>query len=289
MKMRYLVGIALSWIANTWSPGGAWAGPGPAESTVPLYSLDNSGYVIYVGGSAHDNRLYTGDGDWRRGFSKVECGPGHPAMAGISSSGLGGVGLDSGDSIFEFEYHWTTQTALCASSDTLYVDWPAGVSVWFGDSDARRDTSTGDWARGLVKAECGNDEIMTGFAQQQEGINEFRCSPANTIFVDEPVEATSCAVVDFDGHEGYDPGVPGAHRADWSYGYSKGSCGSNRYLKGFAVDSQNGTTNPVKILCCGAQTYGDGTGCNADEQCYGGTCQFYRGASYGVCRTPIVK
>jgi hypothetical protein len=295
MKMHYLVGIGLGCIANTCILGRAWAGPGPAEVTYDMLNLDPG--VGWDSGPAHDERMYTLDGDWRPGFSKVECGESFPTMVSLQATNwLSGLGGDSGDPLFEYEYHWAAHSALCASSNTLWVDYPHGVSVWFGDQDVRRDTSTLDWAYGLVKAECGYNEVMTGFAEQNEGINEFRCSPAQTLYVGAALQASQCGVVDFDGHEGYDP-FPGANRdlaPDSYYYYAddvgnwvspawNGFCGVNRYIKGFAVDSQNGTTRPVKLLCCGAQRYLAGVPCDADAQCVSGTCQFFPFYSAGVC------
>lgn len=270
MKMRYFVGIGLGCIASTCIGGRASAGPGPGEGTASIYSVGN-----------RDSRLYTGDGDWRYGFSKSECGWSYPTIVGLAVSLYSSNGHTN--------YFWTVEGALCATSNTVQVDYSDGVPVWFGHEDARRDRSTGDWAYRLAKAECGASEVMTGFAQQNEGINEFRCSSAYTFFVGEPLQATNCSTVDFDGNDGYDTFGPGANRGDWFRGDSKGNCGANRYVKGFAVDTQGGTTRPVRILCCGAQTYGSRVGCNADEQCYYG-CQFYSGTAYGVCKgAPPVK
>lgn len=242
---------------------------------------------------SHDERLYTGDGDWRPGFIKSECGGYFATMVMLETSTMySGRGADS--FTLSYQYHWATHSALCASSNTLWVNYDDGEAIWFGDQDARRDTRQGDWAPGQVKAECGYTEVMTGFAQQQEGINEFRCSPAYTTVVDDALKASDCTVVDFATSQGYDT-WPGAQRAeagglgvekcsgfnclydgdwnDWEVPVRQGFCGVNRYIKGFAVDSQDGTTRPVKILCCGAQTYPDGKPCNADAQCSGGRCQ----------------
>jgi hypothetical protein len=266
MKKHSLSGLALGLIASTCALGSAHASPGPLES---LFGLSVYDY--------RDNRLYTGDGDWRYGFSKTECGYSYPTIVSLATEGF----INGND-----EYEWSTLAMLCATSNTIWVNYDDGDSNWFGGNDARRDTRQGDWAPGLAKAECGFTEVMTGFAEQTEGINEFRCSPGYTSWVGDPLHATSCSVVDFDGHDGFDP-VPNFgpnSRGDWVSGLDKGSCAHNRYIKGFAVDNEEGTTRPVKVLCCGAQLYPDGAPCNYDEQCLGGNC-----TSGFVCETPVVK
>lgn len=252
MKSRHRVVVGLALIVNTCLIRSASASPGPAEGTTALI------------GNTDDRRLFTGDGDWRYGFHKTECGPDFPTMVGLAARDLRLAWPESG-------YYWTATDSLCATSNTLWVDYDDGTSNWFGDSDRRRDTSTGDWAPQLVKAECGSNEVLTGWAEQEEGINEFRCSAAYTAFIGDTLVPTSCDVVDFDHHDGYEPWYyPTPNRGDWASGRDKGNCGANRYIKGFAVDSLNGTTRPVKVLCCGAQQYAAGQWCSNDEQCLWG-------------------
>jgi len=228
------------------------AAPGPAERVYLLGFAQNNG--------APDERLFFGDGDWRYGFQKVECGLGFPTMVGLGA-------IDSGDG-------WQAESLLCATSNTIAVDYYNGVSMWFGPgTDHRLDTSTGDWAYGYDKAECANNQVLTGMAVQIEGINEFRCSAATTKRLATTLRATSCSVVDFNRHDGYDP-HPGSNRGDWAYTVDKGNCGANRYIKGFAVVKNHsfGIYKPNKILCCGAQLTPSGYRCGEDEQCASGRC-----------------
>ena len=112
-----------------------------------------------------DFRLFTGDGDWRYGFSKTECGSMYPTTVGISAAPVINTFWDKS--------YFNTTGMLCANSDTILVDYWHGVSVWFGTGSHMRDTLFGDWAYGYDKAECANNEVLTGLAQQQEGINGF--------------------------------------------------------------------------------------------------------------------
>jgi len=231
------------------------AAPGPAEQT----------RFMWVGFG--DHRLYTADGDWRYGFDKTECGPAQNGLPALSTM----VGLSAAVG--------GPFSLLCATSNVIDVDYAHGVSVWFGPgSDRRRDTSTGDWAYGYDKGECGPNEVLTGVARQAQSINEFRCSPATTTMLGSPLQATSCSVVDFNRHDGYDP-FPGSNRGDWAYTYDKGNCAANRYIKGFAVaKGQPPYYYNNKILCCGAQLTARAGRCNADEQCASGVC-----AWFGLC------
>jgi len=259
MKKNRVIAAAFvaACVAESAFLGEASANPGPAERTDFLY--------ITFDAPGPDYRLFAGDGDWRYGFAKTECGPSFPTMVGIGS-------------VYDY-----TPGLLCGTSDVIRVNYWNGVSVWFGPgSDHRLDTSTGDWARGYDKAECASNQVLTGVAEQNEGINEFRCSAASTTVLGTALHATSCAAVDFDGHDGYDY-YYGSHRGDWFYRVDKGSCGVNRYIKGFSV-SRGSSYKANKILCCGPQLTPDGLPCNADEQCAGGRC-----TTSGLCLTPVVK
>ena len=46
MKMRYLVGIALSWIAKHWAPRRRMGGAGASTEEPSLAELDNSGICL---------------------------------------------------------------------------------------------------------------------------------------------------------------------------------------------------------------------------------------------------
>jgi hypothetical protein len=65
--------------------------------------------------------------------------------------------------------------------------------------------------------------------------------------------ATNCSVMDFSGGDARESNLGG----DWDYGYAKGQCGSNRYVKGVAIDTNSGCTDAgckgrrtEAILCC---------------------------------------
>ena len=262
--------ITRYWIACTLAlavlplASSASAAPGPAEQI----------WWTRVG-MTNDYRLFTADGDWRYGFPKYECGPSRPTMVGFSDQ----------PQLSDSYYWWEMSGFMCATSNVINVDYYVGISAWFGTGDRRRDTSTGDWAYGYDKAECGSNEVLTGMAQQQEGINEFRCSAATTK-IGEVLHATNCESVDVRVNGGQEPPYyPGSYRGfDWDYGADKMNCGTNRYIKGFAVDVKPGhQTKVMKLLCCGPQLYPGGVACNADEQCLFGMC------NSGRCQDPVIR
>jgi hypothetical protein len=201
-----------------------------------------------VGG---DSRMFTGDlpnSDWENGSWKAECGDPTPVITGVAMYASYGI----------FDY-WNTNMILCASpayiSSLFSVNQLSGYTLNTVWGDDRMDTSTGDWAIGWIKLECGEHDVMTGIAQtpnfQRADLTAARCSAGNFH------AATNCV-----------PVWPGSgpcctdHREnptygnDWDHGFPKLQCGEGRYVKGVAAYPDLGQQEPgpdrfvEAILCC---------------------------------------
>jgi len=116
-------------------------------------------------------------------------------------------------------------------------------------SDARRIMTTGDWASGQLKAECGAGQAMTGLSIDS---NSFRGARGLLCSFDFPgwapfnhTSITTCYTEDFSsGNARADTST-----GDWNPNNWKGECGYGDYVAGIA----HGTGGDVtKILCCQA-------------------------------------
>jgi hypothetical protein len=219
-----------------------------ATSEWQVLSIDSGG----------DNRLYTNDGDWAPTRVKTECGGGVDAVAGFSSIGAASCGL------FGCSQERTT-SMLCASTSGP-LDYGSEYTVQCYDYDDRRDTSTGDWAVGSFKCECGPKDAIVGMAEDHgTGSDGPRvvyglCAP-----IENNLGATNCQSEWFGqpvntGFGGNGQETP--NRGDWDPGFFKGECSPGRYVKGFAHDfTQTATFAMVSsgddigaILCCSPTT-----------------------------------
>jgi hypothetical protein len=201
-----------------------------------------SAQTLWVGHfHGNDDRLNQ-DYDWALGYWKGECGQDAPILVGASTH----------DDFGWFTEDWWTQDILCSSSSIqVSSGWNYVLTVVQGDD--RWDTSTGDWAKGRHKAECGPTDVMVGLAQttDDEGSNLVAARCMGTLNV---ASARDCApVVSWARNARESPTFDG----DWSYGYTKGQCGEGRYVKGaagtnvWAMSIAGGTVNDVTtLLCC---------------------------------------
>jgi hypothetical protein len=168
-----------------------------------------------------DSRGYTADSDWSSGFWKGECAL-NQILSGVSRS-------------------YSNQTSpqrmhklLCL---TVNGNMNPTVTLNIGGSDYRRDSSTGDWDSGYVKAECDWNEAMSGISQDANGVlKNGRC--VSTMF-----QRNTCHTVQFlSGDNRYS-----SDGGDWDSTYQKNQCGSGENVKGVSVSS-NGKIK--SILCC---------------------------------------
>lgn len=168
--------------------------------------------------SAHDDRGFTGDGDWAVGMFKGECASSLPltGVSRIPGSGVRNVYCNGASS------------SMQASDTTLN----------FASADDRRNTSTGDWDVGFIKGECPSGEAMTGLAQTPSGvIDRARCARVNANGTD------ACVQRIFSSGDSRDS----LHGGDWSFGDFKGQCADNQVVTGISKDS---TGRPHSVLCC---------------------------------------
>ncbi len=110
------------------------------------------------------------------------------------------------------------------------------VPVNFEFGDARRTTSTGDWAFSNYKSECASGERVTGLSLNPTSRNTRTalCSASG----DSRFPHNSCYARDFSG-------TPA--NGDWDPWYYKAECGTNEFVAGVAQDTSHSITS---ILCC---------------------------------------
>lgn len=103
----------------------------------------NSNYVT-VDYALGDRRRDTSTGDWDVGFTKGECGL-NERVVGISEDPVSGQ----------------LSRIQCAKAGFT----GACHAVVFSSGDNRGNTSTGDWAPGFFKGECGPGEMVKGVSK----------------------------------------------------------------------------------------------------------------------------
>jgi hypothetical protein len=113
----------------------------------------------------------------------------------------------------------------------------------FDTDDARRTTTTGDWAIGDWKAECSPAQAMQGLSASCFGL--FCGAHAALCAADDTAHDVHsfCHVLDFSSSDARGTTSTG----DWAPGLSKGECGVDEYVSGYARDPSGRVS---KILCC---------------------------------------
>jgi len=151
-----------------------------------------------------DQRQFTGDGDWDVGRTKAECGTGS-AVTGVSTAanglahsilcqgpqggntnfvtvdyGLGDRRLDTSTGDWDPGYTkgecGHNQRLVGMSEDPVFGQLSrlqcasAGITgachtVVFANGDNRGTTSSGDWAPGFFKGECGPNQVVKGVSK----------------------------------------------------------------------------------------------------------------------------
>jgi hypothetical protein len=202
----------------------------------------------------HDDRLFTDDGDWSWGDYKGECGNTN-VVVGVSSTKAGSCN-------FSGCRPEATHRLLCSNDPKMYFaefgytvgGW--GTRVPYGE-EARADTSTGDWAPGMVKLECGYSDAVTGVAQtpwtSAAGGLSFDGSVLHGLRCGHVLNSKGpqfCTVMNFHDRDARESTI----RGDWDRGYYKGECAPGRYVKGIAqwfetMESDAGS-RARRILCC---------------------------------------
>jgi hypothetical protein len=186
---------------------------GTCFSSHPYYQLE---------ADDRDSRRFTSDGDWSPANFKAECG---------SNARVTGVSLNT-----NYQMH----SVLCVTSTR--VNTSTGRTLDITVSDARADTSQGDWDAGYRKAECAANEVVSGIARKTSGtgaITTVRCAAGQAY--------SSCQKVAY---------VNGDNRltqrnGDWAKFAFKNECGIGQTVKGVSIDPATGKTHA--LLCCTGQ------------------------------------
>ncbi|HET9959988.1 MAG TPA: trypsin-like serine protease [Polyangiaceae bacterium] len=182
-------------------------------------------------------------GDFAFGQWKAECGLGYV---------VSGLSVDQTDS------QPGPRAALCSYSPE--ADGGNSTMIDFSVSDARRDTSSGEWAGGFLKGECAADEAITALSQttttppagtKAKQLSRALCTPLKR----PPSAARSCVVVDAEGS------TVGVENDGWAYnwgrtingtpapiGHYKAQCPDNYFMTGVSVSPSTG--RPHSARCC---------------------------------------
>lgn len=111
----------------------------------------------------------------------------------------------------------------------------------FAAGDARRVTTTGDWAPGAYKGECGANQTAIGLSDNPATVDVrgLLCSKDGSGLAHDGT--TGCHDVSFEHN---DSGV----LSDWDVGFYKGQCAANEFVAGVSADPTNGGVRD--LLCC---------------------------------------
>jgi hypothetical protein len=202
---------------------------------ISAHGADAKGYFYSSPAYAFDlgsSRGYTGDGNWAGSDYTGECAS---TQWGIGVSAAAD-GTDVPHSLLcattGFAYNYTS------SQHTLHI---AGANDGYGN----HTMSPPDWDPGFYKGECAVNEVVTGLAQQTNGVlSEVRCSrvaaaPGTTFG-----GGTNCRARVFSA--GNSQEWPG-DGTDWAFGYYKGECAQGSAVAGISKFVHGGVH---AILCC---------------------------------------
>jgi hypothetical protein len=169
--------------------------------------------------STHDDRGYTGDGDWAVGLFKGECATG---------LAIGGVSRITGSGV---------RNVYC--NEPLRPTLVSDTTLNFTTFDDRRSTAMGDWDFGFLKGQCPAHEVMTGLAQTSNGvISKARCAPLSGADGTDSCEQRIFSSADSRGS---------LKGGDWSVGDTKGQCPADKVVTGISKDAIG---RPRSVLCC---------------------------------------
>ncbi len=167
-------------------------------------------------------------GDWANGSYKGECGL-------STSSGEPVAGVTS----YQTGAH-QAHAVLCG--DTSFSVTPSSCYARVFDPGDNRG-STGDWDPGFYKADCRNNEYVSGVAQNGSGkMSTILCCPST-------VSHASCNTQIF--YQQNSPAFTSSGSGDFDWGYGKGVCPTGQYVAGISAIATGSTTGaPHAILCC---------------------------------------
>jgi hypothetical protein len=177
-------------------------------------------------------------GDWAYELFKGDCAGGTPI--------INGIGFHYNDS--------HTDALLCkVTVNAVQFNYPRAYTMWMDKGDARSDISTGDWAPGQYKGECGPTEMLVGIAQRTSGSRDaILCAPTLNRQPPSQCHAVKSESRTLISQRGMDLWAWQDNRysllgGDWDENEAKLQCANNEYVKGVSRGADN--QSPV-ILCC---------------------------------------
>jgi hypothetical protein len=177
----------------------------------------------------------------------ISCGSGgNEGAAGVGAIHIPGTPTTAnvGGSLMNSCFR-SSETGEFASSDLTalsYLYAPQDpMSLNFEFEDARRTSSTGDWAPNSYKAECASGESVTGLSLNPDSRNTriARCSASG----DSRYPHNGCYARYFSTTDSRGTVATG----DWDPGYYKGECGTDEFVAGVAQSTAHEIT---AVLCC---------------------------------------
>ncbi|WP_281404508.1 zinc-dependent metalloprotease [Pyxidicoccus fallax] len=188
----------------------------------------------------------------------ISCGSGgDEGDAGIGAIHVPGTPTNAvvGGSLMNSCFR-SVETGEFSSSDLTALSYLYAQQVYatlnFENGDARRTSSTGDWAPGYYKAECASGESVTGLSLNPTSRHTrvALCRASG----DSRYPHDGCYTRSFSTGDSRGTSATG----DWDPGYYKGECGTNEFVAGVA---QSTTHEITAVLCCpGTVTH---TSCSA--------------------------
>jgi hypothetical protein len=223
------------------------AGPGDDGSIDDTSTSDDTGVEDSGTSGSHDSGTVTDSTSSSDAGSSVDSGSG--VDTGHAPDAVADSACTCGDHVCR---------ASCENATTCATD--CGELV-FDIDDARRTTTTGDWAIGDWKAECNTSEAMQGLSASCFGLFCGVHSALCTADDSTKFSHASCHVLDFSGSDARSVTFTG----DWASGLYKGECALDEYVSGYARDPSGRVS---KILCCGG-AHLEHLGC-VTQDLYGG-------------------
>jgi hypothetical protein len=177
----------------------------------------------------------------------ISCGSGgNEGDAGIGAIHIPGTPATAtvGDSIMNSCFR-SVETGEFTHSDLVALAFlytgQGYAALNFENGDARRTTSSGEWANASYKAECASGEPLTGLSLNPTTRNTrvALCRTAS----DPRFPHNSCYTRHFSTADSRGTSATG----DWDPGFYKGECGTNEFVAGVAQSTGHEIT---AVLCC---------------------------------------
>jgi len=215
-------------------------GSGGAAGSAGIGGNAPSGGMSAVGGSSSGSGGVGLGGS--AGANTAGGGAGGVITGGAAGmSGGAGMGGTAGGGGTGGSCSGTCGDGVCSAGCETLVNCAADCgALIFSDADARRDASTGEWAFGSFKAECGKSQGVVGLSVSLSSrrAHAVLCTADGSVLTHGA--ASGCHALDLSA------GSVG-NSSDWDAGYTEAQCAKSEFVAGVA-QTADGAIN--HILCC---------------------------------------